>query len=79
MSRLFTTIWQLPASALILLVKLYQWTLSPFFRGCCRFEPSCSQYFIEAVKKHGAIVGTAKGIWRLARCQPFCKGGYDPP
>jgi putative membrane protein insertion efficiency factor len=79
MSRLAATIIDIPANILIGMVKLYQWTLSPLFRGCCRFHPSCSEYFIEAVKKHGAIVGTAKGLWRLARCQPFCKGGYDPP
>ncbi|WP_437228616.1 membrane protein insertion efficiency factor YidD [Planctomicrobium sp. SH661] len=64
---------------LILAVKFYQITLGPFLGGRCRFHPSCSYYFIEAVKKHGPIRGTLKGVWRVCRCQPFCPGGYDPP
>lgn len=79
MLRVITRIREGPANLLIGLVRVYQWTLSPLFRGCCRFHPSCSEYFIESVKKHGAIVGAARGLWRLVRCQPFCKGGYDPP
>lgn len=79
MNRFVATLRDLPANLLIGMVKIYQWTLSPLFRGSCRFHPSCSEYFIEAVRKYGAIVGAAKGCWRLARCQPFCKGGYDPP
>jgi putative membrane protein insertion efficiency factor len=70
---------RLPGRALILLVRGYQVTLSPLLGNRCRFHPSCSQYFIEAVRKYGAIRGTAKGLWRLARCHPFSAGGYDPP
>lgn len=70
---------QLPGRMLILLVRGYQITLSPLLGNRCRFHPSCSQYFIEAVRKYGAIRGTAKGLWRLARCHPFSAGGYDPP
>lgn len=69
----------IPAWGLILLVKLYQLILSPIFGGQCRFYPSCSNYFIEAVKKHGAISGSVRGVARILRCHPFHRGGYDPP
>jgi len=59
-------------------VRLYQICISPLLPETCRFEPSCSRYFIEAVEKRGLIVGTLKGCWRVLRCNPFCKGGYDP-
>lgn len=72
-------IYLLPATVLILLVKLYQITLGPFLGGRCRFVPSCSVYFIEAVRKYGAVRGAWKGILRICRCHPFCPGGYDPP
>jgi len=62
----------------ISLVRLYQRLLSPWLPRTCRFMPSCSEYFIEAVQKRGAIVGTLKGCWRILRCNPFCPGGYDP-
>ncbi|RLC32976.1 membrane protein insertion efficiency factor YidD [Candidatus Shapirobacteria bacterium] len=68
---------------LILLVRFYQVCLNPavrfFFGNCCRFEPSCSNYMIQAIKKYGPMKGVFKGICRLFRCHPFCKGGYDPP
>jgi putative membrane protein insertion efficiency factor len=70
---------QLPALLLITLVRLYQWTLAPAFRGRCRFEPSCSNYFIAAVRKYGAFRGTLRGTWRIVRCNPWNPGGYDPP
>lgn len=60
-------------------VRLYQIFLSPFLGGMCRFEPSCSNYFIQAVEKHGPIRGSLMGVWRIIRCNPFCKGGHDPP
>lgn len=70
------------AKALVGLIRLYQWTLSPLlgavFGPSCRFSPTCSQYAIEAIRKHGALVGAGYTIWRLLRCQPFCRGGYDP-
>lgn len=64
--------------SLVALVKLYQKTLSPLVPFRCRFYPSCSHYFIEAVQVHGAIRGSWLGLWRIARCQPFCCGGFDP-
>ena len=63
---------------LILLVRAYQVVLSPLFSGCCRFEPSCSNYMIEALQTHGALRGFCLGFRRLLRCHPFGEGGYDP-
>ncbi len=72
-------LWFLPSHVLIGGVRLYQVFLSPIFGRQCRFEPTCSHYFIGAVKKYGAVSGTIRGIGRILRCHPFCKGGYDPP
>ncbi|MBQ5747067.1 MAG: membrane protein insertion efficiency factor YidD [Clostridia bacterium] len=62
----------------IFLVKLYRKFISPLFPPCCRFTPTCSQYAIEAFEKHGAFKGLFLTLWRILRCNPFCKGGYDP-
>ena len=70
---------KLPGEAMIGMVRLYQLLLSPLLGRNCRFEPSCSQYFILAVRKHGAVRGAILGAWRIVRCNPFCQGGYDPP
>jgi len=59
-------------------LRLYKTFLSPFLPPSCRFEPTCSEYAREAVEKYGAIRGTWLGFKRILRCQPFCKGGYDP-
>ena len=69
---------QVPAKILVLFVRIYQCTLSYWLGGRCRFVPSCSEYFIEAVRKKGAFRGSLVGAWRLLRCNPLCKGGYDP-
>lgn len=63
---------------LVLLVRLYQVTLSPILGGQCRFVPSCSNYFLQAVRTRGPLTGLALGVWRILRCHPFSKGGYDP-
>jgi putative membrane protein insertion efficiency factor len=68
-----------PGWTLILVVRCYQWTLSPIVGRQCRFQPTCSNYFIGAVQKYGAIRGALKGIARIMRCHPFHPGGYDPP
>jgi putative membrane protein insertion efficiency factor len=72
-------IWNLPADLLIVVVRGYQWLLRPIFGGQCRFYPSCSEYFILAVRKYGAVSGSARGVWRILRCHPLHRGGYDPP
>ncbi|MBR4718232.1 MAG: membrane protein insertion efficiency factor YidD [Lentisphaeria bacterium] len=59
-------------------VRLYQRWISPLLPPCCRFTPSCSQYMIEAVRVHGVLRGLMLGSWRILRCNPWCRGGYDP-
>jgi uncharacterized protein len=59
-------------------IKFYQKFISPLFPSSCRFYPTCSQYAVEALQKYGIIKGTFKSIWRILRCNPFNKGGYDP-
>lgn len=66
------------ASLLILLIKLYQKFISPLIPNSCRFEPTCSQYAIDAILKYGVILGCYRTIRRLLRCHPFHDGGYDP-
>jgi putative membrane protein insertion efficiency factor len=63
---------------LIFFIRLYQLALRPFFGHCCRFYPSCSAYFIEAVQEWGMVKGTFLGMRRLCRCHPFHPGGFDP-
>jgi len=62
----------------ILLVRLYQVSLSPVLGWNCRFEPTCSRYLVQALAEHGAVKGLALGLWRFVRCHPFSKGGHDP-
>ena len=69
---------ELLADLLVFLVRIYQMTLSPYIGRQCRFTPTCSNYFIEAVGRHGPLRGTAMGLWRILRCNPLCRGGYDP-
>jgi putative membrane protein insertion efficiency factor len=59
-------------------IRLYQRTLSRVTPPSCRFVPSCSQYGIEAIEKYGVVRGSLKTAWRIARCNPFSAGGYDP-
>jgi len=66
------------ARGLIFLAHLYQRTLSHWLGGQCRYQPTCSEYFIQAVRRYGALRGGAKGVWRILRCHPFTRGGYDP-
>ena len=67
------------ARVLIGIVRLYQLTLSPFFAGSCRFVPSCSEYAVLCIRKHGAWRGLWRSMGRLLRCQPFHAGGVDLP
>jgi hypothetical protein len=60
-------------------IRFYRRYLSGLKRvPTCRFVPTCSEYALEAIEKRGALVGTLKAIWRLLRCNPLCRGGYDP-
>ena len=67
------------STLLILPVRFYQIAIGPMLPKVCRYYPSCSEYFILAVEKHGACKGCAKGIWRICRCGPWTPGGFDPP
>ncbi len=64
---------------LIKLIRFYQRRVSPLKKPCCRFYPSCSQYAVLAIQKYGVIRGGFKAVWRILRCNPFCKGGIDFP
>ena len=66
------------AFVLVGLVRAYQKCLSPLLPSTCRFRPTCSEYMIEAIRAKGPVLGLAKGLWRIARCNPFFPGGYDP-
>ncbi len=68
----------LPQRALMTLVRGYRLFLSPWLGSSCRFEPSCSAYCLQALERHGAVVGTYMTLHRLARCQPLCEAGHDP-
>jgi putative membrane protein insertion efficiency factor len=64
------------SKVLIFLIRIYQMS-RPFRRDACRFYPSCSSYATTCLEKHGFLQGTALAIWRILRCQPFCRGGVD--
>ena len=59
-------------------IRFYQLTFSSLVGNCCRFQPTCSEYAKEAYQKYGIIKGTRLTVWRLLRCHPWAKGGYDP-
>ncbi|MCD4694495.1 membrane protein insertion efficiency factor YidD [bacterium] len=76
----------LPRHSAVIFIKFYQKTLSfdhglfkhMFPYGYCRFRPTCSDYAIESIEKYGMIKGGIKATWRILRCNPWNKGGYDP-
>ena len=59
-------------------LRLYKRWISPALPSACRFSPTCSEYMMDAIAKHGAVSGVARGVRRLLRCHPFHAGGYDP-
>ncbi|MCD7955236.1 MAG: membrane protein insertion efficiency factor YidD [Lachnospiraceae bacterium] len=63
---------------LIRMIRFYQKYLSPLKRTRCPYTPTCSQYGLEAIQKYGALKGSAMAAWRIMRCNPFSRGGYDP-
>ena len=63
---------------LIAIVKFYRRHISPNRPPCCRFTPTCSAYALEALEKYVALKGSWMALKRFVRCNPFCKGGYDP-
>jgi putative membrane protein insertion efficiency factor len=77
-SRVLTTFLALPRRALVALVLAYRYALKPWLGNACRFEPTCSAYALEALRRHGAAAGVALSTGRLLRCHPWCQGGHDP-
>ena len=64
--------------ALLKVIRFYQTAVSPLFPPRCRFIPTCSQYGLEAIERFGALKGGALTLWRILRCNPWSRGGYDP-
>ncbi|MCR6545644.1 membrane protein insertion efficiency factor YidD [Dehalobacterium formicoaceticum] len=63
---------------LIFFIRIYQKIISPILPGKCRFYPTCSQYWIDALNKYGFFIGVWKGLKRISKCHPWHPGGYDP-
>ncbi len=68
----------IPARLMLLLIRFYQYAISPMLPPRCRYTPTCSQYAVEAVSKHGALKGGWLALKRIARCHPFGSSGHDP-
>lgn len=65
-------------SLLIAMVRLYQVLVSPLFPSACRFVPSCSEYALQAISVYGVFRGMGLALWRILRCHPLARSGYDP-
>ncbi|MGM9652332.1 MAG: membrane protein insertion efficiency factor YidD [Eubacteriales bacterium] len=65
-------------SLALLPIRFYRRFISPLKPPCCRFTPTCSQYAVDAVREWGILIGFALSLWRVLRCNPFSRGGYDP-
>ena len=65
-------------TALIAVIRAYQYAISPLLGQRCKYYPSCSSYAVEALREHGVVRGLGLATWRLLRCNPFSNGGYDP-
>jgi putative membrane protein insertion efficiency factor len=75
--RGLNVLWRLPRLVLIALVRAYRLLLSPWVGQSCRFTPTCSAYAMQALQRHGAVVGVGLAGWRILRCNPWCHGGCD--
>jgi len=71
-------ILSLPSRALLVLIRFYQMAISPVLPRSCRFSPSCSSYAYQAFQRYGFVKALGLSLWRILRCNPFCRGGYDP-
>jgi putative membrane protein insertion efficiency factor len=76
-TRVWARVTDLPRQGLLLLVRGYRLLLKPWLGNACRFEPTCSQYALTALERHGALVGGTLAAGRLLRCHPWCEGGCD--
>jgi len=77
-SSVLAVVLRVPALALMSLVRGYRYFLSPWLGSSCRFEPTCSAYSLQALERHGAVLGSYLTAHRLLRCAPWCAGGHDP-
>lgn len=78
MSKFHSAVKQILVFPLVLLVKFYQVCISPFTPPACRFTPTCSQYALEALRRHGPVKGLYLALRRILRCHPWGGSGYDP-
>lgn len=78
MSRVAAAISALAIAFIVIVIRSYQFAISPLLGSACRFAPSCSDYFIDAIRRHGALRGSWLGMRRLIRCHPLHPGGLDP-
>jgi len=69
---------QFSRRAVVAIFRAYKWGVSPMFLPACRYRPTCSEYALEAVERYGVLRGGLAAAWRLLRCNPFVKGGFDP-
>lgn len=69
---------RMATKVLLMFLRAYKWALSPMLAPACRYVPTCSEYAIEAVERHGVLRGSAMAVWRLLRCHPFASAGFDP-
>ncbi len=69
----------IPSIFVIAAIRCYQKYISSVLGPCCRFQPTCSKYAIEVIRRDGVIVGGVRTAWRILRCHPWSKGGHDPP
>ena len=69
---------RIAVAGLVAVVRAYQFVIRPLLGPCCRFEPTCSEYTVEALKVHGVLRGLALSVWRILRCNPYGGHGYDP-
>lgn len=78
MKKAWTVVRNAGKAGLLGLITFYKKYISPIKPACCRFYPTCSTYAYQAIAKYGAVKGSAKAVHRILRCNPFCRGGYDP-
>jgi putative membrane protein insertion efficiency factor len=77
MMRAVAFVWLLPRNLCVLILRAYRAVISPLYGDVCRYYPSCSAYALGAIQQHGVVKGVGLGIWRIARCHPWAKGGID--
>lgn len=69
---------QIARNVAVYVLRGYKWAISPMFPPACRYVPTCSEYAMEAIERFGIFRGGLMALWRLLRCHPFVRGGYDP-